>query len=225
MRSLIQLATAILSLSLSVLPAQAQAIDRQTSALVEALRQAAPQTGQVDDGLYSDWQVMPSNIGRWSQSCIGRELSPSQFEASPVTARSIVVCVMRDVLQTEYRNSNNDEAIAIRRAAAWWMTGDSSRYNRPETREYTNRVLSFYQQQIGTATAQAPAVQPPSTQPSTAPQSTAFDRYMRAGYAATTARDYATALLYFRRAIDERPNNDYAQQAIQNVERYLQPQQ
>lgn len=216
----ISLATAILSFSLS-LPAYAQASDRQTSALVEALRQAAPQTGRADDGLYSEWQVMPSNIGRWSQSCIGRELSPSQFEASPVTARTIIACVMRDVLQTESRNSNDDEAIAVRRAASWWMTGDSSRYNRPETREYTNRVLGFYQQQIGAATAQQPSAQPAAPQ---RPQSTAFDRYMRAGYAATTARDYPTALLYFRRAIDERPNNDYAQQAIQNVERYLQPQ-
>lgn len=222
MRSrLLQLATALLSLSL-VLPAQAQVNDRQMNALVEALRQAAPQTGRADDGLHSEWQVMPGNIGRWSRSCIGRELSPSQFEASPATARSIVACVMRDVLQAEYDNSNDDEAIAIRRAAAWWMTGDSSRYNRPETREYTNRVLSIYQQQIGRDTAQSPPSAPPA-QPQR-PQSTAFDRYMRAGYAATNARDYATALLYFRRAIDERPNNDYAQQAIQNVERYLQPQ-
>ncbi|MBD2089868.1 hypothetical protein H6F67_08375 [Microcoleus sp. FACHB-1515] len=213
----LSLITAI-GLSLAVLPAQAQVNDRQTNALVEALRQAAPQTGRTDDGLYSEWQVMPGNIGRWSRSCIGRELSPSQFETSPATARSIVACVMRDVLQAEYRNSD-DEAIAVRRAAAWWMTGDSSRYNRPETRDYTNRVLSLYQQQIGTATAQQP-----STQSTSRSQSTAFDRYMRAGYAATNARDYPTALLYFRRAIDERPNNQYAQQAIQNVERYLQPQ-
>ncbi|HEY9663291.1 MAG TPA: hypothetical protein V6C65_33000, partial [Allocoleopsis sp.] len=46
------------------------------------------------------------------------------------------------------------------------------------------------------------------------------DRYMAAGYEATQQRNYETALLYFRRALDERPNDSYAQQAIQNVERY-----
>jgi hypothetical protein len=44
---------------------------------------------------------------------------------------------------------------------------------------------------------------------------------MQAGYRATNQRDYDTALLYFRRALDERPNDPYARQAIQNVERYM----
>jgi hypothetical protein len=49
------------SLTLGILPAQAQS-QRQVAALVEALRQAAPQTGTVDDGLYSEWQIKPENI-------------------------------------------------------------------------------------------------------------------------------------------------------------------
>ncbi|WP_416669216.1 hypothetical protein [Egbenema bharatensis] len=43
---------------------------------------------------------------------------------------------------------------------------------------------------------------------------------MAAGYEATEQRDYETALIYFQRALDERPNDPYAQQAIQNVEQY-----
>ncbi len=206
-------------LAAGTLPAQAQVSDRQVSALVEALRQAAPQTGRTDDGLYSDWQIMPGNIPRWSRSCIGRELSPSEFEASPVVARSVVTCVMRDVLQEEYGASGNNELLAVRRSAAWWMRGDPSQYNSAEIADYVQKVVDAYEGQRGTAAA---AAAPQSASPSAQqpPQSTEFDRYMTAGYEATQQRDYDTALLYFQRALDERPNNSYAQQAIQNVEQY-----
>jgi hypothetical protein len=214
-----------------MLPAHAQS-DQQVQSLVEALRQAAPQTGNPNDGLYSDWQIQAPNIPRWSQACIGRTLSPQEFEADLQTARNILVCVMRDVLQEEYRNSGNDEALAVRRAAAWWMTGDPSRYNTAETATYTQKVLSFYQQQSGnpqqqsaspTTTVQPNSTNSPDGQPenSSAPsQSTPYDRYMRAGYTAVDQKDYQAALLHFQRALDERPNDTYAQRAIQNVENY-----
>lgn len=213
-----------IGISLGVLPAQAQS-DQQVRSLVEALRQAAPQTGNSNDGLYSDWQIQASNIPRWSQACIGKTLTPQEFEADLETARSILVCVMRDVLNEEYRNSGNDEAIAIRRAAAWWMTGDPSRYDSGETAAYTQKVLSFYQQQSATpaATVQPNSTQQPSSQAEASPapsQSTPYDRYMRAGYAAVEQKNYEAALLHFQRALDERPNDSYAQRAIQNVERY-----
>lgn len=135
----------LFSIGLS-LPAQAQST-AQVGALVEALRLAAPQTGRVDDGLYSDWQIKPSNIPRWSKQCIGRELTPAQFEASPVTARGILVCVMSNIVRDQFRASNNNESVAIRRTASWWMTGDPTRYNSAPTATYTQRVLNFYQQQ------------------------------------------------------------------------------
>ncbi|MEB3358597.1 MAG: hypothetical protein VKK04_17860 [Synechococcales bacterium] len=203
-------------LTVGTLPAQAQVSESQISALVEALRRAAPQTGRADDGLYSDWQIMPGNIPRWSRSCVGRELSPTEFEASPDVARSVVTCVMRDILQDEYTASGNNEILAVRRAAAWWMRGDPAQYDSPEIADYIQRVVSAYEEQQGTATPAAPA-SPPAAQ---APQSSEFDRYMAAGYEATQQRDYETALLYFQRALDERPNNSYALQAIQNVEQY-----
>ncbi|MBD0268646.1 MAG: hypothetical protein ICV77_10175 [Cyanobacteria bacterium Co-bin8] len=49
-----------------------------------------------------------------------------------------------------------------------------------------------------------------------------FDRYMNAGYSATEIRDYETALRYFNTALQIRPNNPYALQAIRNVNTYIQ---
>lgn len=214
-----------------MMPAQAQVTNARVSALVEALRQAAPQTDTADDGLYSDWQIQPDNIPRWSRSCIGRELTPQQFEARPATAREVVTCVMRDIFEEQYQASNGDERLAIRRAAAWWMTGNPARYDSGTTATYTQRVLDIYQQQTPIRTAQ-PASPPPSASPAR-PTAAArpparlsiYDRYMRAGYRATDQRDYDTALLYFRRALDERPNDIYAGRAIRNVEGYRDSQQ
>ncbi|MFB8792346.1 MAG: hypothetical protein U7123_26735 [Potamolinea sp.] len=85
------------------------------------------------EGLFSDWQVKAENIPRWSQQCLGRELTPTQFQESPVTARGILVCVMRDVLREQYTASNNKESVAVQRAASWWMTGDPNQYNSGST--------------------------------------------------------------------------------------------
>jgi hypothetical protein len=137
----------IAALTFCAAPARAQVSEEQVQALVEALRQAAPQTGTVDDGLFSDWQIKPDNITRWSQSCIGETLTPPQFEANTDKAREVLGCVMGDVLQEQYAASNNNELLAIRRAAAWWMTGDPNQYDSGQTAEYTQKVLDFYQQQ------------------------------------------------------------------------------
>ncbi len=134
-------------LLLWMLPVQAQVSNTQVQALVEALRLAAPQTGIENDGLYSDWQIKPDNIPRWSRLCTGQEMTPAQFEANETKAREVLGCVMEDVLKEEYPRSGNREDVAIRRAASWWMTGDPNQYNSGQTAEYTQKVLRFYQQQ------------------------------------------------------------------------------
>lgn len=203
----------VLVASLWGLPAPAQISEPQVNALVEALRLAAPQTGKANDGLYSDWQVQPGNIPRWSKACIGRELTPAQFEASPVTAHSIVTCVIKDVLRQEYQASGNREDLAVRRAAAWWMTGQATSYDNEPTRAYTQKVLSVYQKQR------------PSAPIATKLEAATYDRSMQQGYQATRQRDYATALKHFQQALQARPGDTYATQALRNVEGYLARQQ
>lgn len=151
---------AVLSVSLWTMPVKAQQVsDAQVAALVEALRLAAPQTGTENDGLYSDWQIKPENIPRWSKQCIGQELTPRQFEARPIAAREILVCVMRDVFKDQYSASGSNESVAVQRAASWWMTGDASRYSNPPnayTRSYIQKVAELYQQQLSNARSQPP---------------------------------------------------------------------
>ncbi|UNU25636.1 hypothetical protein [Microcoleus vaginatus] len=137
----------IISLGLQALPATAQAVtDAQVSALVEALRQAAPpQT--ANDGMYSQWQVLPGNISRWAKFCTKQDLTPQQFEADATKAKSIVTCIVGDLLRDEYKASSNNELTAVRRAACWWMTGESAACKSGATATYADKVVNVYQQQ------------------------------------------------------------------------------
>ncbi len=198
------------SLCHSAMPAQAQVSEIQVGKTVEALRLAAPKTATKNDGLFSEWQVKPDAIARWSKQCNGRELSSTEFEANATAARSIVTCVVRDVLRDEYRASGNNEFMAVRRVAAWWMTGDAKNYGKPAIAPYVEEVVSLYKWRTPTAaTKPAPAMK--SSQ-------SVYDRYMQAGYAADQQKDAATALLYFTRALDERPNDPFATQAMRNAQ-------
>ena len=62
------------------------------------------------------------------------------------------------------------------------------------------------------------AKKPATIVPVSAGRSTVYDRYMQAGYQANEKKDSSKALLFFRRALDERPNDNYATTAIQNTE-------
>lgn len=124
-------------------PAHAQISDAKVEALVEALRLAAPNAGP-DAGLYSDWKIKPDNIVRWSKRCLDREVTPEQFAADQALARQVLVCVMGKVLRDQFTVSNDNEIVAVQRAAAWWMTGDPAQYRNGSTSAYTLRVLEAY---------------------------------------------------------------------------------
>ncbi|MEB3295423.1 MAG: hypothetical protein VKJ24_19895 [Synechococcales bacterium] len=229
-------------------PAHAAMSNAQLGRLVEALRQTAVQTPKAAD-LYSDWRVKGEQIPRWSKQCIGRELTPQQFAANAATAGGIVRCVVKDQVSQEEKVAGEDEALLVRRVAAWWLTGQGDRYNDPGTATYTQKVWSVYQRpgQMSQASNQQPSGSSPGKEPAkttapTTPQTgsqpapaasndkvvkvgvgrnTPYDRYMKAGYEASDKRDYRMAILFFRRALDERPQDLYAMKAIENTESYL----
>jgi hypothetical protein len=209
-----------LGLGAGISPGQAQltgrVTDSQVERVAEAIRQVSLSTGIKIDGLYSDWQIKPENISNWSRKCIGKDLSPQAFAADAAQSRKIVVCVLRDVLRDEYQASKNNELIAVRRTAAWWLTGVSGRYQSSDIAPYTQKVVEFYQQPNQ---AQPPrpnqVAQPPSSSPAANP---VYDRYVKAAKAANQRSDYDTALLYFKRALDERPNDAVAMQEILAIE-------
>ncbi|MGF2034781.1 MAG: hypothetical protein RMZ43_005530 [Nostoc sp. CmiVER01] len=127
--------------------AQQPVSDTQVAAMVEALRQAAPQTKNPNDGYYSEWQVKPETLKGWTRTCLKRELTPTQFENNPAIARQVVSCITRRELTNQFRATNNNEIASVRGAACWWMTGSYTGCNKGFTAEYVQKVVRFYQQQ------------------------------------------------------------------------------
>lgn len=201
LKTLVARSSAIVALGLIAAPVSAQMTDAQVDRIVEALRQASKPTKPVS-GFYSDWQVKPENIKRWSKECGGKELSPQEFQANTGAARSIVTCVVRDVLKQAAKTIGTNERAAVERVAAWWMTGDTTKFNAPATAPYVQRALRAYQ----TASVEK-----------TASPKSFYDRYMAAGIDAAQRKDEKTARLYFQRALDERPKDQFALQAIRNL--------
>ena len=61
----------------------------------------------------------------------------------------------------------------------------------------------------------------PSSASSSSQADSSYDQAMQAGYKATQAKDYQAAQKHFQTALENRPNDLYAQQALQNVEFYI----
>lgn len=141
----------LLSLTLSTgLVAEAQprstGASRQVTAMVEALRRAAPKTNNPNDGLYSDWQVKPETARGWAKQCLGREVTPTQFANNSAMARQVVTCVVQDEFGKMLRANPNNEMRAVQSMACWWMTGQYNGCNSGFTANYVQQVARYYQQ-------------------------------------------------------------------------------
>ncbi len=136
----------LISLSLETQPSHAEVKTTQVDALVESLRQAAPPQ-RPNDGMYSNWQVLPGIIPDWSKRCLGKTLTPEQFDNDNAAARQVVSCIVKRELNTQTQANVKDEQ-AVRRVACWWMTGKANECQRGATATYVNRVLDFYRRQL-----------------------------------------------------------------------------
>ncbi len=125
--------------------AQQQISNTQVAAMVDALKQAAPQTKSPNDGLYSEWKVKPQTLKGWSRFCLKKELTPTQFEKDPTTARKIVSCITRRELNQQFVITKNEIA-SVRGVACWWMTGNYTGCNDGFTAGYVQKVVGFYRQ-------------------------------------------------------------------------------
>ncbi len=125
--------------------AQQQSIDTQVAVMVEALRLAAPKTGDANDGYYSEWQVKPETLKSWSKFCLKKEVSAAEFESNSQLARQVVSCVVQRELKEQLEATNNNETQAVRRTACWWMTGEYKGCDSGFTADYVKKVLDYYQ--------------------------------------------------------------------------------
>lgn len=106
-------------------------------------------------GASGKFQIMPANIGPWSQKYLGHTVSVAQFRSSPQIQEQLARAVLQD-----YYNK-----YGLRGAAATWYSGNPAsasnykrfRSNEPSVGEYVDSVIRRMGSNPGTADLQAAA--------------------------------------------------------------------
>lgn len=128
---------------LNPLPAKADMTESKVNAFVEALKLAAP-PNKPKDGMYSAWQVLPNIIPSWTKQCLGKELTPNDFDVDKTAAKKTVTCIAKRELNQQWKQTNQNEAQTIRNTACWWMTGNYNGCKSGATSEYVKKVEKLY---------------------------------------------------------------------------------
>lgn len=108
----------------------------------------------ADSGAIGLGQVMPENVGPWTQEHFGKRLTPAQFRANPKAQLAVVNGQLNKILQQQL-SAGYDAATAIRRTASIWYSGRGDLYNDgkpqysngrryPSIKEYTFDILRRY---------------------------------------------------------------------------------
>ena len=107
-----------------------------------------------DSGAIGVGQVMPENVGPWTERYLGKRLTPEQFRRSKKAQDTVVNGRFNDMI-ADQRAAGYNEEMTIRRAAAVWYSGNGNLWNskRPEysngrrypsIAEYTQSIWDAY---------------------------------------------------------------------------------
>jgi hypothetical protein len=99
-------------------------------------------------------QVMPENIGPWTERWLGRRMTQEEFRRNPEAQRRVVSAQFRQNIQDQIAAGHSPE-MALRRAAAIWYSGRAELHNdtRPQSwngnpypsiKEYVDDIVNRY---------------------------------------------------------------------------------
>jgi hypothetical protein len=108
-----------------------------------------------DSGALGIGQVMPENVGPWTQKYLGKALTPEQFLKDRAAQDAVVNGRFNDMLKDQAAAGFSGEQM-IRRAAAVWYSGQAKLWNDtkpqysngrryPSIAEYTKAIWDSYQ--------------------------------------------------------------------------------
>ena len=109
----------------------------------------------TDSGALGIGQVMPENVGPWTQKYLGKTLTPEQFLKDQKAQDAVVNGRFNDMLKDQATAGFSGEQM-IRRAAAVWYSGQAKLWNDtkpqysngrryPSVAEYTKAIWDSYQ--------------------------------------------------------------------------------
>jgi hypothetical protein len=113
-------------------------------------RAVNPHSGALGYG-----QVMPENVPSWTKEALGRSLSTDEFLNNPDAQLKTIDHKLSQYFKGAIQKANGDEAIAVRRVASAWYSGQGDLWNDttpqsyngasyPSISEYTGSVFQKY---------------------------------------------------------------------------------
>ena len=110
-----------------------------------------------DSGAIGIGQVMPANVGPWTERYLGKRLTPEEYRFNNAAQDAVINGRFKDMI-TEQAQAGYSGEVMIRRAAAEWYSGqpDLWNYDKPEyyngnrypsIAEYTKSIWNSFQQQ------------------------------------------------------------------------------
>lgn len=111
-----------------------------------------------DSGALGVGQVMPENVGPWTEKYLGRRLTPQQFLQDKAAQDKVVNGRFNDMIADQKAAGFSGEQM-IRRAAAVWYSGQANLWNNtkpqysngrryPSIAEYTKAIWEAYSQKL-----------------------------------------------------------------------------
>lgn len=83
---------------------------------------------QSGSGAIGLGQVMPENVGPWTNTYLGYRMTPEEFRYDPAAQMTVITGKVNDIYQDQL-TAGYDEDTAIRRTASIWYSGRGELYN------------------------------------------------------------------------------------------------
>lgn len=113
-------------------------VSRFRSAIIDQESGGSYSIVNPDSGAIGIGQVMPENVGPWTQRYVGRAMSPEEFRLSPGAQDAVVNGRFQDMLADQAAAGYSGEEM-IRRAASIWYSGQGDLWNDTRPQYYNGR--------------------------------------------------------------------------------------
>lgn len=124
--------------NLSTAPTRGDELSRFRAAIIAKESGGSYTVVNPDSGAIGIGQVMPENVGPWTQRYLGRRLTPEQFRANPAAQDAVINGRFKDMLNDQ-RAAGYKGEVMIRRAAAVWYSGRGDLWNNTKPEYYNGR--------------------------------------------------------------------------------------
>jgi len=125
------------TLSGGIIRNEVSEIEHLKSAIVQQESGGNAQIKNPDSGAIGMGQVMPENVPSWTKQCLGKSLSPGEFQRNHTAQEEVLYCKLQQYWNASKSKTTEEK---VRDVAAMWYAGNASYKNDTRLQPYGNNV-------------------------------------------------------------------------------------